>query len=207
MPGQRQYALEKARRDNMLGNIHVGALVRVSSFDPASMTVDVTPLSKWLDNGVYQSPPPILGVPVAPTRCGGFILRPWYEPGDVGAVLYMDHDLDSALAGGGECEPNTERTHAPDDAVFVGGVVAGGKQMGAIPDGLAIAREDGGLYIVITKEGIKILGNATWEGDIDVTGHVTITGELIVNGIAFSPHTHSGVVSGGDSSGPPQGGA
>lgn len=184
-------------------NTHVAALVKVTAFYPDKMLVDVQPVSKWLDNGQYQSQPPILSVPVAPTRCGGFILRPWYKPGDLGAVLYLDHDMDKALEAGDECEPNTERCHSASDAVFVGGVVPGSAAIGDIPEGLAVAKEDGSIYIVIADGKIKILGDAEWKGNIDITGEVRITGELYVNGIAFTPHTHGQVKAGTDNSGPP----
>lgn len=76
------------------------------------MTVDVQPLSKHLQNGKYESQPPILSIPVACTRSGGFIIRPWIKAGDVGVVLYLDHDMDSTVSGAKEAQPLTERNHA-----------------------------------------------------------------------------------------------
>ncbi|MCI8442574.1 MAG: hypothetical protein HFG27_08595 [Provencibacterium sp.] len=179
--------------------------MKVTRFDAQSMTVDVQPVSKRLDaNGTWQTQPPTLGIPVAPTRCGDWILRPWYKVGDIGVVLYLDHDMDKALASGGECQPNTERSHSQSDAVFIGGVVPGTMQTGSIPEGLALAKVDGSIYVVIKEDIIEILGDCQWQGDIDIKGHVRITGELTVNGIDFTPHTHSGVEPGDGVSGRPQ---
>lgn len=217
MVGQKQREFYDSFRRSMANNLHVAALVQVTKFDSVKMQVDVQPLSKWLTNGKYQSSPPILGIPVAPTVGGGFVLRPFYQTGDVGIVVFLDHDMDRALTEGGECEPNTERNHSLDDAVFVGGLTPGTKNIGEIPEGLAIAKQDGSIYFDITNDKILAKGNCRWEGDIEIKGNVTITGditqtgnanlsgpvnisgELTVMGIAFSTHTHGGVEPGGGS--------
>lgn len=47
-----------------------------------------------------------------------------------------------------------------------------------------------------------VTGNSTVSGDLDVTGSGTL-GSATINGIQFSTHTHTGVQSGTDTSGPP----
>lgn len=89
MNGKREYDLRDQERREQAANVRVGALCRVEKFDPAAMRVDVQPLSKALDAGVYRTQPQILSVPVALVRGGGFVLRPCYKAGDVGgAALY-----------------------------------------------------------------------------------------------------------------------
>ena len=39
-----------------------------------------------------------------------------YAAGDVGILLYADHDIDRIAEAGQECQPNTERNHAEEDA-------------------------------------------------------------------------------------------
>ena len=112
----------------------MGALCRVEKFDPVAMTVDVQPLSKALDAAVYRTQPPVLGVPVALVRGAGFVVRPWYAAGDVGVILYIDHDIDRIVASGEESQPNTERNHSGDDAVFVGAFVPATKPVTGLPD-------------------------------------------------------------------------
>lgn len=94
------YEYQQIHDKRLAESICVAATVKVVAFDPAKMTVDVQPLSKHLQNGKYESQPPILGVPVACTRCGGFITRPWIKAGDTGVVVYLDHDMDSTVTGG-----------------------------------------------------------------------------------------------------------
>lgn len=93
MNGKREYDLRDQERREQAANVRVGALCRVEKFDPAAMRVDVQPLSKALDAGVYRTQPQILSVPVALVRGGGFVLRPCYKSGDVGVLLYIDHDM------------------------------------------------------------------------------------------------------------------
>lgn len=182
------YDYEKARDQRLAESICVAAVVRVLKFDSAKMTVNVQPLSKRLQNGKYESQPPILGVPVAVTRSGGFILRPWIKEGDVGVVVYLDHDLDSTVAAGKEAEPHTTRNHDASDAIFVGGIVSGSYSADKLPkDCLVLASEDGSTYIAVGKGGIEIHGSVT------VSGTVTAYGDVLSNGsISGAHHTHPG---------------
>lgn len=201
----RQQPFNKAADKALASSIHVGALVKVIKYDAIAMTVNVQPLAKPLVDGEYGSPAQVLAVPIAGTRGGGFIFRPWYKADDVGTVQYLDHDLDEPLQQGGECEANTERNHSDSDAVFLGGVVDGQHKGPQIPDGLALAKEDGTIYLVMTKDNIQIKGDVYIEGDLYVKGNITVTGgDVVADGISLKNHTHSGVVPGGGSTGKPQ---
>lgn len=191
--------------------VNVAAIVKVTGFDPAKMTVDVQPLSKHLENGTYQSQPPVLGVPVAATKSGGFVFRPWIQAGDIGLVVYIDHDIDKAVADGKESEPNTERNHSTSDAVFIGGIVPGNAPVGGLPDGAAvIATADGGTYIAITPGTITLVGNVEIQGDVHATGNAsvdanaTVAGDTTASGISLANHVHGGVESGPGITGKPQ---
>lgn len=177
--------------------VSVAALVKVVAFNPDKMTVDVQPLSKRLDGGEYHTQPQILALPVAATKSGGFVFRPWIKAGDVGLVVYIDHDIDSVVASGQEAEPNTERNHSPSDAVFIGGIVTSNAPVSGIPaDAASIATEDGSIYIAVTKGGIKIQGDVqitgqvTSTGDVQVSGQVSVTGDVVGGGISLDNHTH-----------------
>ena len=87
MPGLDTFKMQRIHDMRLAGSICVAAVVQVLSFDPKKMTVNVQPLSKQLENGKYESQPPILKVPVALTHCGGFIFRPWIKEGDIGTVV------------------------------------------------------------------------------------------------------------------------
>lgn len=168
-----EYNYQQVHDKRLMESICVAATVQVTSFDPAKMTVNVQPLTKSLQNGNYESQPPVLGVPVACTRCGGFLFRPWFKAGDTGVVVYLDHDMDSSVMGGKEAVPATKRSHASNDAIFVGAIVSGGYAVSGLPaESLALATEDGGKYVAITRDKILI------KGDVEVEGSVTASGGI-----------------------------
>ncbi|MDR1465447.1 MAG: hypothetical protein LBJ11_09140 [Oscillospiraceae bacterium] len=221
----KKYRISKARQKQQAADIHVAAAVKVIAFDPAKMTVDVQPLSKHLVLSKWQSQPPILGVPIAAVRFGEFVLRPWYEKGDPGLIVYLDHDIDKVTQDGQESEPNTERNHSDSDAYFIGGNVLGQKDIaafgqGGVPDqALALGTADGKQWVAVKKDGIQsqadkwqhrgdieITGDVSITGDVDVTGKITATGEIHSDtdvtavGISLKNHTHQ--VNLGNSGGP-----
>lgn len=183
------YNYEEIHDRKLAESICVAATVSVLKFDKAKMTVNVQPLSKQLENGKYETPPPILQIPVAATRIGGFIFRPWIKEGDVGVVLYLDHDMDATVTGGKEAKPLTERNHATTDAVFVGGIVSGDYTVKGLPDEAhVIAREDGEIYVAVTTEKVIIKNTDTTVAEfkadsIDmktVDMNITLAGKMVV---------------------------
>ena len=197
MPGVNTYEYQRIHDQRLAESVCVGAVVKVLEFDKKKMTVNVQPISKHLENGNYESQPPILRIPVAVTHSGGFLFRPWYKPGDVGVVLYLDHDMDATVTGAKEAVPLTERNHATTDAVFVGALVAGEYRVPAsLPDeSIALAKDDGSIYIAIKKENIEI------KGDITLIGNITQQGDTVADGVSLVHHTPTGD-SGGSTSQP-----
>lgn len=188
MPNVKPYNYQQIHDRRLAESICVAAVVSVTAFDPAKMTVDVQPLSKHLQNGKYESQPPILSIPVACTRSGGFIIRPWIKAGDVGVVLYLDHDMDSTVSGAKEAQPLTKRNHATTDAVFVGGIVAGGYTVQGLPsEALVLATDDGSVYVAVTKGEVQI------KGDVHVEGKITASQDIVAEErVSGAHHTHPG---------------
>ncbi len=205
------YNYEAIHDQKLRESICVAAIVKVMAFDKSRMTVNVQPLSKHLENGNYETQPPILQVPVAVTRTGGFIFRPWIKPGDVGVVVYLDHDMDSAVTGGKETKPMTERNHSTSDAIFIGGIVSSGFAADEFPDSAhVLAKEDGTIYVAVTEEMVSIKNNDTTAdfkadsvdiktttvnitADVRVTGEITATKDILAeSSISGAHHTHPG---------------
>ena len=200
-----QYNYQRIHDDRLRESICVAATVQVTSFDPAKMTVNVQPLSKHLENGKYESQPPILKVPVALTHCG------WIKEGDIGTVIYLDHDMDATVTGGKEAKPLTERNHATTDAIFVGALVAGDYTVKGLPDeSICIATEDGNIYVAVTKDKVIVKNSGTTaefksdsidmkttivniKADVKVDGKITATKDVISeNRVSGAHHTHPG---------------
>lgn len=155
------YRYQDTHDSNLIASIHVGAIVKVIGFDAKKMTVDVQPISKSVANGEPEVLPPILSVPMAATRSGGFVFKMQASVGDVGVVLFMDHDIDSVIATGKETTPLTTRMHAMDDAVYIGGVVTGIYEVNNLPEeSTAIASEDGNIFIAVTKDKVLVKNGA-----------------------------------------------
>lgn len=149
-------------------------------------TIEVQPLSKALDAGVYRTQPQILSVPVALVRGGGFVLRPCYKSGDVGVLLYIDHDIDRIAASGEESEPNTERNHSDEDAVFIGAFVPASNPLSGLPDNcLVMATEGGGIYVAVKQDKVEI------KGDVEVQGKVKVRDDVIAKTISLVNHKHT----------------
>lgn len=189
MAGLDTFKMQRIHDMKLAGSICVGAVVQVLKFDPEKMTVNVQPLSKQLENGKYESQPPILQIPVAVTHSGGFIFRPWFKPGDTGVVLYLDHDMDATVTGAKEAVPLTERNHATTDAVFVGALVAGSYKVKGLPEeSIALAKDDGEIYVAITKDEVIVKNTDTTtavfkKDSIDMKSvdmNITLEGKMVV---------------------------
>lgn len=164
-------AYEQAKDQAAAVSVCVADIVKVVAFDEGAMTVDVQPLTRYPDEDTFQTKPQVLSVPVGMVYGGGWVFRPIYKAGDIGYVLYLDRDSDAVIAGGAEADPNTERLHSGDDAVFIGGVRTGGNQISGLPSGtLCMGTVDGSVYLSMTKTGIDIKGNVTITGDLTTTG-------------------------------------
>lgn len=176
-------AFEDAKDQAVAAGLCVADVVKVISFNEEKMTADVLPITRYPDEDGFQTKPQVLSVPVAMVYGGGFVIRPVYKPGDIGVVLYLDRDSDATIAGGVEADPNTERLHSGDDAVFVGGIRAGGSAISGLPSGaLCLGTADGSVYLSIDKAGVEIKGNVKITGDISATGNLTNTGNFTATG-------------------------
>lgn len=209
----KQAAYEQAKDHAMKAGICVADIVKVIKYDENKMTVDVQPLTKYPDEDKFEKKPQVLSVPAALVYGGGFVIRPVYEAGDLGFVVYLDRDSDSTIAKGSEADPNTERLHSGDDAIFFGGIRIGSKQITGLPSKkLCLGTDDGSIYIAIGKDKINIKGDVEIEGNVkiigkeDVTQTVTALVDVIGEGISLKSHVHTDVETGAGTSGPPQGG-
>ena len=149
--------------------IHVADIVEVLEYYPDDMTADVKPMVMAASEGKTVSRPPILKVPVAMLGCREFFIRPWYNPGDVGVIVYLDYDSDNVLGSGEEAAPTTTGCHTGNDAVFIGGAICGGSRTQGLPgEAIAIGTEEN--YMAFGKDGITVHGKIDMEGELTVRG-------------------------------------
>lgn len=176
--------------DQKLKSIFTCDIVKVINVD--EKTVDVQPLVYQVngDNEIMKQEP-IYGVPYCRQQAGmnGIILKP--QIGDLGVVVYARRDISSVISSGGENVPDTRRFLSENDAIYLCSI--------------ASIMSPPTRFIEFTDSGISITPNTklTINGDVEVTG--TVTAQDCISGtISGKTHTHSGVTSGGDSTGAPQ---
>lgn len=214
---------ESGERSQLKEAVHVSDLVRVDRFDPKTLTVDVTILTKKEIDAKYESQRPVVNVPCVLLQFGRFIIRPWYQSGDIGLLIYNDMDTDMAMMDGSESEPNTPRKHAPEDAKFLGGVKLDRVELpdDIPPEALVICNENGDTFWSMQDDKMQSKGKIEHEGDIDIVGNIKIVGniditgntiqkgditvqggDIVADGISLKKHIHTG--DSGGNTGPPK---
>lgn len=197
-----QYRYEQQQKKKAAEAINVAQIVKVTAYDGAKQTVDVQPISKRLEQGTYQSQPPILGVPIVCDRGGGFSKKVAYKAGDIGLVVFCDHDIDNAVSSGTEGEPNTERNHSATDAIFIGGILPGQRQQQ--PPGRIRHRNRGRLHLP-RRQGGRHRSSRRHEGHGRHHHHRRCCchrgryrhrqhhghGDVIAGGVSLKSHTHT----------------
>ncbi|GHU69647.1 hypothetical protein FACS1894184_13990 [Clostridia bacterium] len=150
-------------------------------------------------------------IPINSPGGGAFTFRQNFKVGDVGTMTYIDHDMDNPYDAGDNSDPSTRRTHQGGDAVFMGKIPAGTKKQSTLPPGtFGFGTASGKDYLVIWPDGhidiistqpinaksdlevnveagttasVKAGVSATVDAPvIDLTGNVTINGNLHVTG-------------------------
>lgn len=104
----------------------------------------------------------------------------------LGCCFYIDHDIDRIAASGEESEPNTERNHSDEDAVFIGAFVPASNPLSGLPDNcLVMATEGGGIYVAVKQDKVEI------KGDVEVQGKVKVRDDVIAKTISLVNHKHT----------------
>ena len=87
---------------------------------------------------------------------------------------------------GEESEPNTERNHSDEDAVFIGAFVPASNPLSGLPDNcLVMATEGGGIYVAVKQDKVEI------KGDVEVQGKVKVRDDVIAKTISLVNHKHT----------------
>lgn len=181
MNRSKSYALEQAKIRGQKKSICVAELVQVAEFYPDDMTVDVIPMVMEKQRDSYIEKSPLLKIPVMLLGSLDIPVRPWYQSGDVGLVVYLDQDSDNVLESGNVSEPQTLGYHTGEHGVFIGTILSGGRvlNMPDKPDEKAISAGMTEHYISVTEDEISIRTSK----EVKIKGKVKIEGSLEVNGV------------------------
>ncbi|MCL8000189.1 hypothetical protein M8994_18320 [Brucella sp. 21LCYQ03] len=181
--------------DDIKSGLHTALTGTVTAFYPETMTVDIQPNTKSAvrqpDGTVKTIPYPLLtGVPVSFPGGGGASLTFPIKPGDEAMVTFASRSTDAWVQSGGEQNPMDARTQDLSDGIAHVGVRSSGKLPtgGASADSTELRTDDGKTRISFNGGGIAISSDQNMTVDAP---------DLIINGISFMNHVHSGVVPGG----------
>ena len=200
--------------DNQRRDIHTALPATVISCNGHTATLQL------MRDGEQLALPPLVDVPVGFYRGGGFCVTVPLKPGDEGLAIFSERCIDGWYVSGQQSAPLDARFHDYSDAFFF---PQGSSQPKKIPayssDALSMQTDDGETYIRITQ------GKITIQGDIEHTGNRVQSGNSLINGNhsvagdsesrggkmthngknVGDTHTHSGVQTGNDSTGAPNG--
>lgn len=153
----------------------------------------------------------LANIPVLALGGGDFVLTFPLKPGDTGWIEASDRDISTWLQGGGKrrSQPNTHRTHSFSDGRFIPDKLADFTLPPEAEGGVCLQNKSGTCAIIITdsktiiKGPIEMLDAVEMKQTLKVTGQSTMQGGANIAGIEFSTHKHSGVQTGGGTSGGP----
>lgn len=201
----------------MMNGLDVMKLVKVtavhpgSGTPPAGGTVDVQLLVSQLDgmgNPVQHGV--VNGLPVCRIQAGPWAIIADPAVGDYGFVICADRDSSLVVKQPGIANPGSWRRHNVADGVYVGGVGI----LNAAPTSYLQLNPDGSWSLtdkfgnVLQGDSNGITATPKGGGVFKVSGNLQVTGTIIGgegggDQVNLSTHTHSGVQTGGGTSGPP----
>lgn len=174
----------------------VKTVTNTGEVEPVGL-IDVQPMVAQLDGKGQPTPHGIIhDVPYFRVQGGtnAIIMDP--KVGDIGICVFASHDLSAVKENKAPSNPGSRRRFSMADALYIGGVLNG------TPEN----------YIRFTSDGeieLKPASKVTVTGDLEVTGQAKVDGDINSDGdilagtISLKHHTHSGVTTGGGTSGPP----
>lgn len=178
----------------------------ITAVDLSTMTCTIQPAIQGTvenEDGSIQSVdlPVLIHVPICFPSAGGFIITLPMAVNDEVLVLWACRCIDAWWQSGGIQRPMEARMHDMSD----GFALPGPRSIPHVPGSISttdlqIRNNAGTTYLSVTPGGkIKMVAPS----GVEITGSLTVSGEVIGNGIHLSTHTHSGVTPGGGTSGPP----
>ncbi|QAB30886.1 Gp138 family membrane-puncturing spike protein [Pantoea ananatis] len=184
----------------------------VQSFDPETCTCTVQPAiaGQGVDERgqIKSAPLPLLmDVPVIFPRGGGCTITFPVKEGDECLVIFSDRCIDFWWQNGGVQEPVDPRQHDLSDAFAIVGPQSQAQKISGISTtSVQVRTDDGSSFIELMQGGNVNITTPllTVNGNVQVNGTVTSTGDQVAKGISQTGHVHSGVQSGSSQTGGPQ---
>lgn len=198
-----------AQRWDMLCDLRVAVPGIIQTFDPSTQTATVVVAIREniLDPETRVPTPtqiPVLSdVPVIMFRAGGFAITFPVQAGDECLLIFGDNDYGAWWQSGGVQNQIDRRRHDLSDSFAIVGLWSQPNVLeNYSPDSVQLRSVDGNRIIEIDNANVNI--NVTG-GKVTVTSdtEVDISATTVkLQGKNFLTHTHSGIATGGGTSGP-----
>lgn len=183
-------------------NLRVAMPGIIQSFDATEQTVTVQCAIREkinMDGDLsWQEIPLLLDVPVIFPRAGNYILTMPIQAGDECLVVFGDSCMDAWWQNGGVQNQIDCRRHDLSDGYAIVGLYSQPRRINNYSTSTAQLRNlSGDAYVELSGSNINIVGNSVTIS----AGSVTIGGSTTIDGRSFMGHTHTGVQTGGGSTG------
>lgn len=196
--------------DSERQSIYTAIPARVESYDASGPEVDVTPVVGRLwrdrDEGYTEASalPKLTGVPVQFPAGGGCGVTFPIAEGDYVLLLVSTFALSRWYKDGAEIEQTDHLTHQLEQSIALPGLFHKGSKFTDLADANNVKiGEDGAENQIVIEPGGEIKIGATassYAAKADL-----VQSEISALWTALNAHTHTGVTTGGGSSGPPAG--
>lgn len=171
------------------------AIVKTVDFARQTLTCQLAIRERLNDgngNLEWVEVPELLDVPFFVYSGGGYCLTLPIKPGDDCLVVFGDNCMDAWWQSGGVQNQVERRRHDLSDGFAIVGFRSQPNVVSGYSSGTAQLRNAAG------DACIEISGSTI---NIRASGGVNISGGTTIDGKAFLPHTHGGVLSGGSNTG------
>lgn len=152
--------------DARLAEVHVAVPARVTAYDRAAGTVDVTiPVNGMIPDGsgnfVSDPYPALKSIPIQYPRCGKFSITFPLEAGDTGRLVFCERNIGGWLTNGQPQDAGDVGMHTLDGAVFEPGLRIAAAQAASADNMVLGSETDAKGRLVCKPAGLELGQGAT----------------------------------------------
>ena len=205
---------ESIKQQQVSNRLRVSIPGIVQEYDAVqqTVTVQVALREKLSIDGdeSWADVPLLLDVPMVFPRAGGYVLTLPITSGDEVLVVFGDCCIDAWWQSGGVQNQIDTRRHDLSDAFAIPGPWSQPRRVpGYSTNSAQLRNEAGSAYVEIKGSVVNIVGstvnisasNVNVTGTTKIDGETTITDDTVIKGKDFMTHKHTGVDTGGGTSG------
>jgi len=173
--------------------------VEDGSVDVQPMVAQVDGAGNAVDHGIIH------GLPVWRLQGGSSAVIVEPTVGDIGLAVFASTDISNVKRAKEPTTPGSFRRFDWSDGIYLGGLLnAAPSQFVRMDDEGVTITAAPGLPVTFNADSVVINADTvSMSGDLTVAGSITSGPGSTFDGVAFDTHVHSGVTTGGGSSGPP----